>query len=126
MTDTIYTEGFPDGWAMIHRPDTTLLVHKGGPFSLFGSTICAAPKLRQGQEWLKTAQAIAWAVSGATKAEIVRSEAQYCDHCGVGPPCDDEGRPKSTNRAEKSWTCYYCDAENIRATVGDRPEPQGG
>lgn len=117
IEDVIYTEGFPKGWSMVHRPDITLLIDGSGiGFFGGGSAICAAPKLYQGEKFLETAKSIAWALSGAREASIDRRMAEFCGHCGIGPGCDDNGMHLPNTRAERSWTCTHCEKNNERVS----------
>lgn len=121
QSDVVYREGFPEGWYMVHRPDTTLLMDGSGVTLLgLGNTICAAPRLRQGEAFLDTARAIAWALSGVRKAALERKMAEFCDHCGIGPSCDEAGAPLPNARADRNWTCYHCDHRNIRDSSEDK------
>lgn len=98
---------------MVHRTDTTLFIDGSGtPLFDGGDTICAAPRLRQGEAFLERARAIAWALSGARRKERVFSG--FCDHCGVGLNCDNDGMPLPTVRNVRNWTCPHCDHRNIR------------
>ena len=112
MTDITYTEGFPKGWSMIHRPDATLLVTKDWQ----GLTIalCSAPALCQGEAWLEKAKFIAHACSHADNLARQETYDEYCDHCGSGPHVDEHGRNLPNSRAHKSWTCDNCGTVNIR------------
>jgi hypothetical protein len=100
---------------MIHRHDCTLLGYKGD-MNPFGSltVVCAAPKLRQGEEWLDTAKAIAVAMNGAKKQETDRILAEFCDSCGIGPPYGDNDKPIVNVRATVTWKCEQCDHINER------------
>lgn len=113
--DVIYRDGFPDGWFMCHRTDTTLL-HRRGDLSPLGlaDTIAAAPKLRQGKAWLETAQLIARAIHAVEQAEMTHLWAKFCDHCGIGPPVDEHGDEEPNTRAEESWICSGCGHSNAR------------
>lgn len=115
MADKVYTDGFPDGWAMVHRDDCTLLGYRGD-LNPFGSltVVCAAPKLRQGEEWLDTAKAIAVAMSGAKKQETDRILDEFCDSCGIGPPYDENDQAMINVRATVTWKCDRCDHTNER------------
>ena len=115
MDDKIYTEGFPDRWMMVHRADCTLLGFKGdlNPFGAM-TVICAAPKLRQGEEWMDTAKAIAAAMDGERLQEKDRILAEFCDKCGIGPPYDENDKPMVNVRATVTWQCDRCDHVNER------------
>jgi len=114
MADKVYTDGFPDGWAMVHREDCTLVGYRTGlnPFGSF-TAICLAPKLKQGEAWLKTAKAIAVAMDGTKKQEADRIMDEFCDSCGIGPPYDDD-KPMINVRATVTWKCDRCDHTNER------------
>lgn len=115
MADKVYTDGFPDGWAMVHRDDCTLLGYRGGltPFGAL-KAICAAPKLQQGEAWLETAKAIAIAMDGTKQQETDRIMDEFCDSCGIGPPYDDNDKPMINVRATVTWKCDRCDHTNER------------
>lgn len=115
MDDVLYKDGFPPKWAMVHRSDTTLLL-RYSDFAIFGggTVICAAPKLMQGEAWLSTAQEIAHALAGTERVRHEETFAAFCDHCGMGPSCDEEGDTLPSTRATRSWTCYHCDHKNER------------
>ncbi|WP_411839921.1 hypothetical protein [Paracoccus sp. ME4] len=120
-SDIVYRDGFPEGWYVVHRPDTTLLVDGSGIFPLgFGNTICAAPRLCQGEAFLDTARAIAWALSGVRAATHAHGMAAFCDRCGIGPNCDEHGTALPNTRAERNWTCSHCDHANIRESAEGR------
>jgi hypothetical protein len=114
MADKVYTEGFPEGWAMVHREDCTLLGYRNGlnPFGAF-TAICLAPKLKQGEAWLETAKTIAVAMAGTKKQEADRIIDEFCDSCGIGPPYDDD-KPMINVRATATWKCDRCDHTNER------------
>ena len=121
MTDTIYTEGFPDGWHMTHRPDTTLLCRKGD-FVVGGSrAICAAPRLQQGKEWLETAKALAEGYEGIIKQNLDDKMASFCDRCGYGASCD-RGEERDNTRHLKTWQCLDCDHINPRGKPAPAPQ----
>ncbi len=84
--------------------------------SLMGSwtCVCLAPKLKQGEDWLNMAQTIAHSLAGTYKAELDRIFAAFCDHCGIGPPTEDDGMDRQHVRALRTWTCDRCDHVNIR------------
>jgi hypothetical protein len=114
--DVVTTEGFPKGWSMVHRSDTTLLVRQAEPGMLFATTLCAAPKLLQGNAWLETARLIAWAVSAEVRRDTDTIFAAFCDRCGMGPSCDAHGDTNPNVRALRTWTCHDCDHVNVRPT----------
>lgn len=115
--DTVYTEGFPAGWSMVHRTDCTLLCcppdHLG-----FTNAIAAAPRLMQGKLWLDTAQMIAAALSGEAKAQRAKREAESCDECGYGPKCGEDGEHLPNTHAMKPWVCDNCNHRNQRPLPG--------
>lgn len=119
--DVITTEGFPKGWSMVHRSDTTLLVCNGEPGMSLPSTLCAAPRLMQGDAWLHIARAIAWGLSKQQKDRTDAIFAAFCDRCGMGPSCDEHGETLPHARVERTWTCYHCDHVNVRPNTPSVP-----
>jgi len=117
MSDTIYREGFPKGWHMVHRSDCTLLVREGDGGLFFSTAICAAPKLQQGEKWLDTARALADGYVGIVRQFLDHREACFCDRCGYGPRTDLEGDELPTSHAEKTWECLDC------GHINPRPKP---
>lgn len=118
MNGKIYTEGFPERWAMVHTDDCTWLSHKP-EVSILGSwvCICLAPKLLQGEAWLEQAKLIAHALAGTFKLKLEQTFAEFCDECGIGPPYDSEDRPIKTSRVERSWRCDRCNHINKRPLI---------
>lgn len=125
MKDVIYTEGFPDGWKMVHREDCTLLMRTSFMAIAGSECVAAAPRLMQGEAWLSLAREIANAVEGKWGAERDHSFATFCDKCGIGPNCGEDGMPLPNVRAERTWTCDYCDHENIRPLTDNKEESSG-
>jgi hypothetical protein len=119
--DVVTTEGFPKGWYMVHRTDTTLLVRQAELGMLFPTTLCAAPKLLQGNAWLDTARMIAWAVSQEIQRDRDAIFAAFCDRCGMGPTCDEHGDTNPNVRALRTWTCQDCDHVNVRQSPSSGP-----
>lgn len=115
MNDKVYTEGFPERWAMIHRNDCTLLGYRGD-LNPFGSRtiICAAPKLLQGEAWLATAQAIASAMDTEKRQASNKRMDAFCDKCGIGPPYGENDQPMPNVRDAVTWQCDQCDHINKR------------
>jgi hypothetical protein len=115
MGDVVYSDGFPKGWDMVHRSDTTLLCFKDrASFGSGSQAVCAAPRLVQGKEWLATAQQIAWAMSDDIKEEWKLRAATCCDHCGLGVRTDLHGDDIDNSRSRKTWDCDDCGQRNFR------------
>jgi hypothetical protein len=113
--DIIYEDGFPDGWFMIHRSDTTLLCMKGD--ELFGSgitAIAAAPAARQGIAWLDTAKFISECMFNYINKNIAMIESEFCDNCGYGVSRDEHDKKLPNSRSVKTWVCLDCDHINRR------------
>ena len=123
--DVVYTEGFPDGWSMVHRADCTLLCPPPDHLGL-KTAVAAAPKLLQGKRWMGQAQMIAGALSGAAKEDRARREAEFCDKCGYGPRTDDDGETLPNTHATKTWVCDNCEHRNDRplSTLTIQPAAQ--
>jgi hypothetical protein len=119
MEDRVFEEGFPDRWFMVHRDDCTLLARRGdmGP----PITICASPKLLQGEAWLATAMQIAHAMAGSHKRELDQIFDEFCDKCGIGPPHDENDQPMPNIRAVRTWQCDQCDHQNDRPKIKITP-----
>lgn len=123
MADRVYTEGFPERWSMVHRDDCTLLVRRSevSIFAMPSVAICQSPKLMQGEPWLETAKEIAHAMAGSRERELSRMFAEFCDNCGIGPPCEDDGEARDNIRASVTWACDRCDHKNVRPKVEADP-----
>lgn len=126
MADRVYTDGFPEGWSMVHRDDCTLLVRRAqvSIFAFPSVAICQSPKLMQGEAWLGTAKEIAHALAGSHEQELARIFAEFCDSCGIGPPHEDDGEPRENIRSLVTWKCDRCDHTNVRPKH-DTPSAKG-
>lgn len=115
MGDRVFTEGFPDNWAMVEREDCTILSYRGQltPFGAW-TAFCLAPKMRQGEAWLETARQIAWSVAADRKADLDKRFDEFCDECGIGPPHDEASEAVVNSRSMKSWRCDHCNCVNSR------------